>query len=71
MMQQKAHMRFEESGFDTPADGYDGDADILNQFVQLQDDEDEPIDEQADAQAVQALNNIQTYDNGLDDAGVL
>ena len=71
MMQQKAHMRFAESGFDTPADTAEGDAELLNQFVQLQDEEDGEVDEVADAQAVQALNNIQTFDNGLDDAGVL
>jgi len=49
LVQQKQKLRFEESGFDTPADGYDGDDAILNQFVQLQDDEDEgSIDEAAD-----------------------
>ena len=72
LMQQKAKIRFEESGYDTPADSYAGDAEILNQFVQLQDEEEgEQVDEVADAQAVQALNNVSTYDNGLDDASIL
>ena len=47
LAQQKAKLRFSESGFDTPADTYEGDDAILNQFVQLRDDE-EPIDEVAD-----------------------
>ena len=69
-------MRFDESGFDTPADNGLGDESVLN-FVQLRDDPDGEINLETDSQmeladniSATATNKVQ-YDTIEGDASVL